>query len=127
MEKYLGFLLLSLLSMLSCAKPTPLPKEKEAFIGLWQSYSGFQMTILSDGTAKVVPISDRTNPDYTQLDVGITANYAKHMFVEFKGDSLLALFKPQLRYTAFRIDKMPYTVGDSTKMMLNGVLLYKTK
>ena len=50
-------------TFVSCIRPDPIPKNKEAFIGLWRTQSGFQIEIDSSGIANAVPI-DINNPDY---------------------------------------------------------------
>jgi hypothetical protein len=127
MTKFSLLLLAILLSFASCRNATPIPRDKESFIGLWISHSGFQIEIQSSGIAIVIPISNTKTPDYYKLDVGVTPEYAKKMFVGFEGDSALSLLKPQLRYKAFRIDRNPYLDGDTTRMVLNGVILIKQK
>lgn len=125
MKKYSVILLYILVSFASCSNPEPIPSDKEAYIGLWISRSGFQIEIDSSGIASVIPVEDRKSPDYTKLDVGITPEYAKKMFVGFEGDTALYLLRPRLIYKAFRIDRNPYLDGDTTRMVLNGVVLIK--
>ena len=127
MMKYSVFFLVIMMSLASCREATPIPIEKESFIGSWVSFSGFQMEIQSTGIAKVVPITDMKNPDFAKLDVGITPQYAEKMFVGFEGDTALYLLRPQLIYKSFRIDREPYLEGDTARMILNGVLLIKQK
>jgi hypothetical protein len=116
-----------LISFSSCKNAKPVPNDKESFIGLWISYSGFQIDIKSSGIAFVIPITDVKNPDYSKLDVGVTPEYAKKMSIGFEGDSALTLLRPQLRFTKLRIDRKPYLDKDTTKMVLNGVILIKQK
>jgi hypothetical protein len=122
---FCGGILIALQIFLSCSKPQPIPKEKEQFIGVWQSKSNFRLEIHANGIANVSPIIDQKHPDYNKLDVGITPEYAAEMYIGFIGDTVLELLRPQLRYRAFRIDKNPYLEDDTVKFVLNGVILKK--
>jgi len=110
---------------ISCSRPHPIPKNKEAFIGLWLSPSGFKMEIKSSGTANLIQIDNSMDPESGKLDVGVTPEYAKEMLVEFGGDSLLIIKQPTLRAREYKIDRNPYMDGDTCKMILNGVSLIK--
>jgi len=109
----------------SCNRPQPIPKDKEAFIGLWHSRSGFQIEIKSTGIANVIPIVNPKNSDFIRLDIGIAPSYAKEMLVGFEGDSVLWVSKPTVRYKAFRIDRNPFLDGDTIKLIVNSVVLIK--
>jgi hypothetical protein len=117
------FLILNL--FVSFERPKPIPKDKEAFIGLWRTQSGFQIEIDSSGIADAIPIIDHNNPDFKEIDPGLSPEYAKEMIVGFKGDSIFSVSKPKVRSKSYRIDKNPYMDGDTCKMVLNGVLLIK--
>lgn len=116
----------SLQIFVSCTRPQPIPKEKEAFLGLWRTESGFQIEIDSSGIANAIPI-DLNNPDYNKIDPGMTPEYTKGMFVEFMGDSIMEVIKPTVRAKLYRINKSPYMEKDTCKMILNGVLFIKQK
>jgi hypothetical protein len=112
---------------LSCSNPQPIPKGKEAFIGLWQSQSGFKVDIKSSGTADVTEGNISMNPDNIKLNIGITPEYASGMLVGFRADSVLIISKPTVRAREYKIDRNPYLDGDTMKMVLNGVVLIKLK
>jgi len=112
-------------SCISCSRPRPIPKNKEAFIGLWLSHSGFKMEIKSSGTADLTQIFNSMDPESGKLDVGVTPEYAKEMLIEFGGDSILIIKQPTVRAREYNIDRNPYMDGDTCKMILNGVLLIK--
>ena len=122
--KLLAILFIYLICV-SCNRPQPIPKDKEAFIGQWHSRSGFQLEIKSSGIANVIPIVNPENADFIRLDIGITPAYAKEMLVGFEGDSILWVSKPTVRYKAFRIDRYPFLDGDTSKFIINGVVLIK--
>jgi len=110
---------------ISCQRPQPIPASKEAFLGLWRSKSGFEINIEPSGIANVIQIVSHENEDFLKLDIGITPEYAKEMLVGFDGDSVLWVSKPTVRYKAFRIDRYPFLDGDTSKFILNGVVLIK--
>ena len=112
---------------LSCSNPKPIPKGKEAFIGIWQARSGFKVNIKSTGMADVTEGNISINPDNVKLNIGITPEYAKGMLVEFRADSVLIIRKPTVRARVYRIDRNPYLDGETMKMILNGVVLIKQK
>ena len=112
---------------LSCNNPQPIPKGKEAFIGVWQARSGFKVDIKALGTADVYEFNLPQNSDNLKLIIGITQPYSIDMLVEFKGDSILVIRKPTVRARQYRIDRNPYLDGDTMKMVLNGVVLSKQK
>jgi hypothetical protein len=112
---------------LSCNNPQPIPKGKEAFIGVWQAHSGFKVDIKASGIADVFEYNLPLNSDNMKLIIGITPKYAKDMLVDFRGDSVLGIRKPTVRARQYRIDRNPYLDGDTMKMVLNGVVLFKQK
>ena len=108
------------------SRPQPIPKDKEAFIGLWHTLSGFQIEINSSGIANAIPISIN-NPDFNKIDPKMTPEYSKGMIIEFKGDSMFSVTKPTVRSKSYRINRNPYMDGDTCKMVLNGVLFMKQR
>jgi hypothetical protein len=125
MTKYTSLLLTILLSFISCQNAKPIPKDKEPFIGLWTSHSGFQIEINSDGTASVSQISDTLEPDYNRLNIKVAPPFIANMLVEFIGDSVLLIVKPLNYGKEYITDKIPYQDNDTTKLVLNGVLFFK--
>jgi len=127
MTKYALLLLTILISFTSCYNAKPVPKDKESFIGLWISHSGFQLEIKSSGTATITQIADTLQPDYTKLNITVAPPFIKDMLVEFIGDSILSVSKP-LNYTKeYNIDKNPYQDGDTSRLVLNGIVFIKQK
>jgi len=123
-------LLLMLYSLTSCTSfksPKPIPVNKKDFIGMWVSPTGFIMDIKPSGTADVTENTNSSNPDDVKLNIGITPKYSKDMLVEFRGDTILVISQPTVRAREYHIDKNPYQVGDTCKMILNGVLLIRQK
>ena len=112
---------------LSCNNPQPIPKGKEAFLGVWQARSGFKVDIKALGTADVYEHNIPLNSENMKLIIGITPEYAKDMLVGFRADSILIIRKPTVRAREYKIDRNPYLDGDTMKMVLNGVVLIKQK
>ena len=127
MTKYLLLLLAILISFTSCKNAKPLPKDKESFISGWKSYSGFYMVILPSGTATISQIANANDPEYDKLNIKVAPLFIKDMIVEFKGDSVLSFAKPMTYAKEYTINKNPYTDGDTTKLVLNGVIFIKQK
>lgn len=118
-------LLLTLIFFTSCDHAKPVPKDKESFIGLWISYSGFNIEIKSIGTAKLTQIGNTQDPDFNKLNIPVAPTVTEEMFVHFKGDSVLVVRKPLYYAKEYHIDKSPYQDGDTSRMIINGVMLTK--
>jgi hypothetical protein len=127
MTKYSLLLLSILISVTSCQNAKPIPKDKEPFIGMWISHSGFQIAIKSSGTASVTQISDTLDPDYNKLNIKVAGPFITDMLVEFIGDSVLSISKPLIYAKEYIIDKTPYQDNDTTKLVLNGIIFFKIK
>jgi hypothetical protein len=130
--KWLVFALLIMFAILwvsqkcvFCKRAQPIPKGKEAFIGVWQAQSGFKVDIKASGIADVFEHNLPLNSDNMKLIIGITPEYAKDMLVGFRGDSVLIIRKPSVRAREYRIDRNPHLDGDTMKMVLNDVVLIK--
>jgi len=106
-------------------RPQPIPKDKEPFIGVWTSISGFKFEIKSSGTAKLTQIINTQEPDYNKLNIQVAPKVTEEMFVQFRGDSVLLVRKPLYYAKEYHIDKSPYQVGDTSRMIINGVMLTK--
>lgn len=103
----------------------PIPKEKESFIGVWLSRSGYTLHIKATGTATIKQVVNSNAPDFDTLNIKVAPPVIEDIRVEFKGDSILLVIKPLVYAKEFRIDHSPYRDGDTTKMVLNGVTLMK--
>lgn len=117
-------ILLFLLS--SCGGPDRIPEAKKDFIGVWQSPSGFQIQIMSEGTANVYQPIDSLHPDYERLRLRkANAVYNFGFEVEFLGDTVLNIKKPYHSGRLYRIDMKPFMDADTMKMAINGVVVKK--
>jgi hypothetical protein len=120
-------LLLSILAIFSGSciklnKPIPIPKEKEAFIGIWESSSGFKIEIKSEGIATILQGASRTLPGYDP-EFDLLPGRKPHVF--FKGDTVLNLLDPFNYSRDFKIDLLPVKDSSGVKMILNGVTFIK--
>lgn len=112
--------------LVSCGGHDPIPKEKEAFVGVWQSPSGFQIQILEEGYANVFQPMDSLHPEYRKLSIRkANAVYNFGFEVEFLGDTALQLKKPYMSGRMYTVTKNPYMDADTMKMVLNGVVVRK--
>jgi hypothetical protein len=110
----------------SCESPKPIPRDKESFVGHWYSRSGFQVEINADGRARVIQIENSKDPDCIKLNISITAEYCRELLVKFSNDSVLYIKSNEVRTAKkYVIIKEPFLDGDTTKMILNGVMLIK--
>ncbi|HLG36170.1 MAG TPA: hypothetical protein VI757_14930 [Bacteroidia bacterium] len=105
----------------------PVPKEKESFIGIWKSSSGFEIEIKAEGLADIKQIEDRADPDYDKLYIKRAGQSIKGVKVFFMGDSSLKVIEPFNYAKKYHIEKEPYQDGDTLRMILNGVMLAKHK
>ncbi|HLO90602.1 MAG: hypothetical protein ACM3ME_05660 [Chloroflexota bacterium] len=102
------------------------PKDKLAYVGVWQSPSGFQLQILPEGYVNVFQPMDSLHPEYKSLRVmKANAVYNFGFQIEFLGDSILHIKKPYHAGKQYAINKSPYFDADTMKMVLNGVTLRK--
>lgn len=125
---YYGFLIaVSAVLIFSCGNSSePIPSGKEAYIGVWQSPSGFQMQILPEGYANVFQPMDSMHPDYKTLRVQKANEVYNFGFkVYFIGDSIIHIKKPYTDGKQYKIYRSPYYDADTMKMVINGVTVRK--
>jgi hypothetical protein len=103
--------------------PVPLPKDKEPFVGVWKSPTGFNLEIKNDGHASVTWEKDtKADPTNNPVAPGISAEF----FAYFHGDDELELAQGLLGHgKIYRIDRLPKRAGKETKMVLNGSEPYR--
>lgn len=105
--------------------PKPIPSDKNIFVGLWKSGSGFELEIMSDGTATITQNINDRGSDYESLNIKVAPSRISNANVEFRGDSLISVARPGYYAREYRIDKYPCLDNDQYKMILNGVTLVK--
>ncbi|MFZ0033933.1 MAG: hypothetical protein WAK60_02950 [Sedimentisphaerales bacterium] len=105
--------------------PTPIPQEKQAFVGVWRSESGFQLEIKAEGTANIKQIENRENQDCKALNIGVAPENIEGMWVKFTGRDNLEVVIPSLYGKVYHIDRAPFVEDGRTKMVLNGVTFVK--
>jgi hypothetical protein len=114
---FLTLLLAVILLVYLSDRPIPIPKDKESFIGIWNSSTGFAFEIEPKGFAKILKYSD-SDTIFRWLP-GRTPR------ILFGGDSLLILSDPFNLFRSYKINRLPYRDSSTFKMVLNGVILTK--
>jgi hypothetical protein len=107
------------------AGPTPLPQDRQAFMGVWRSESGFQIAIKAEGTANIKQIANRESSDCEALNIGVAPENIEGMRVKFTGRDSLEVVIPSLYGKVYHIDRAPFVEDGRTKMVLNGVTFLK--
>jgi hypothetical protein len=118
-------ILLCLLAAYILNAPKPVPSDKSMFVGIWNSGSGFELQIRSDGTAKILQDVNDRGAAYEHLNIKVAPSHIDGASVEFRGDSSLVVVKPAYYAREYRIDKYPYFDSALYKMVLNGVTLVR--
>jgi len=102
--------------------PVPLPKGKEAFVGVWDSGNGLRLEITDEGRAKAIEDKDaKVDSCNSPVAPGTTADF----LAEFHDDRLELLSGVLGPSKVYHLDRSPFTQGKQTKMVLNGSLPYK--
>jgi hypothetical protein len=105
--------------------PKTIPSDKNMFVGLWKSATGFELRIMSNGTVTITQnINDRAS-DYENLAIKVGPSFISSANVEFRGDSMLSVVRFGYYAREYKIDQYPTKQGNHMMMMLNGVILVK--
>ena len=97
--------------------PTPVPKEKERYLGVWDSGTGFQIELARDGEAKVTQARDSK---VAACNTPVTPGETKVFNATLRGDDFLELVSGALGETkVYRIQRRPHNEGKQVKMTLN--------
>ena len=105
----------------SCSRVQPIPKDKLAFVGKWNSEVGISIEILAKGTANIVRLSPKSGAE--KLDIG--AAHPTNFRVYFEDNDRLNLVQPFNIGRIYKIDKYPNRTDDQMVMILNGIKLTK--
>jgi hypothetical protein len=98
--------------------PTPVPKDKESFVGLWQNGKGFTMEISPDGRTKVTADKDsKIDSCNNPLGEGAKGDFQACFQAGEKLELTTGLFGKTKLY---HIDRYPHPEGNQIKMVLNG-------
>jgi hypothetical protein len=105
--------------------PTRVPKEKAAFVGLWDNGTGFKLEITAEGRAKITQEKDaKVEPCNTPL----TTEGQGEFLINFRTDDVLELTSGVLGSPkVYHIDRRPQPQGKQIKMVLNGSDPYQAK
>ncbi len=122
----LSVILILTVILFSCGGADPVPKQKEAYIGVWQAPSGFQIQILKEGYANVFQPMDSLHPEYERLRIQKANDVYNFGFtVIFHGDTTIQLKKPYQGGKIYQITRGPFMDADTMKVIINGVTLKK--
>jgi hypothetical protein len=97
--------------------PTPIPGDKQVFVGHWKSASGFELQIESDGTARI--LNNHSGSRTIQIEVG--PNTVEELRVQLVGDTILDVVRPSYYGKTYKIDRYPYRDSSAYVMILNGI------
>ena len=114
-------LLTSLSSCVELRGVEPIPREKQAFVGRWNSEVGIALEISPDGTANLLRRGKTSGSE--KLDIG--ASNLNGFRVYFPRDSTLLLIQPFNIAREYTITEYPSKRGVKITMSLNGVTLVK--
>ena len=106
-------------------EPTPIPQDRQAFVGVWRSQSGFQLEIKAEGVANIRQIANHNDPDCKMLNIGVAPENIEGMQVKFTGDDNLEVAIPGNYGKVYHIDRAPFVEDGRTKLALNGVTFVK--
>ena len=106
-------------------EPTPIPQDRQAFVGVWRSQSGFQLEIKAEGMANIRQIANHDDPDCKTLNIGVAPENIEGMRVKFTGKDSLEVVIPGNYGKVYHIDRTPFVEDGRTKMVLNGVTFVK--
>lgn len=104
---------------------SPIPGDKAAFIGTWESKSGFIIEIKASGLADIVHNLSQGEPDYEKLSIKVAPRVVKDMSVNFKTDSILEIINSLQYAKEYNVERQPYEEDRQWKMVLNGVTLIR--
>lgn len=98
--------------------PTPLGKGREAFVGSWDSGTGFSLELTSDGRARVS--ADKT-AKVQSCNTPVQPGESKEFTASFRSDDVLELSSGTLGASKlYHVDRRPFTQKNQIKMVLNG-------
>ena len=97
--------------------PTPLPKEKERYVGVWESGTGLRIELNQAGEAKV---TEATNASVAACNTPVKPGETKVFNATFRGDDFLELASGALGDSkVYRIVQRPHRDGKQMKITLN--------
>jgi len=97
--------------------PTAVPKEKERYLGVWDSGTGLQIELTKAGEAKVMQARDSK---VAACNTPVKPGETKLFNAAFRGDDFLELASGALgEAKVYRIQQRPHQDGKQMKMTLN--------
>jgi hypothetical protein len=103
-------------------QPTPLPADKQAFVGVWNAGSQFRLEIRRDGTARIT--QKRGAAVFNDLGIRVAPDVVETANVTFQEGSML-VSRPTYYARLYRIDRAPQGKDAGHEMVLNGVTLVR--
>jgi len=105
--------------------PVPVPREKQIYIGTWDSGTGFKLKITAQGHASITEEKDaKVEPFNSPLNSTGKGDF----LVSFRSDDELELSQGPLHSSKmYHIDRRPIPGQKVTKMVLNGSDPYQPK
>jgi hypothetical protein len=111
----------------SCStRETPIPHDKQAFVGTWTARTGFTLVIDSSGFANVIQTLRPELPDSENLSIKVAGPIVRRIQVHFPKDRTLRLIAPHLYARDYRITRAPYQAEGRWRLVLDGVVLERT-
>jgi hypothetical protein len=105
----------------SCSRVQPIPKDKLAFVGKWNSEVGISIEILAKGTANIIRHSPKSGAEKLDINAAHPTNFK----VYFEDNDRLTLIQPFNIARTYKIDQSPNRIDDQMVMILNGIKLIK--
>ncbi len=103
-------------------QPTPLPADKQAFVGVWNAGSQFRIEIRQDGTARIT--QNRGAAVFNDLGIRVAPDVVETANVTFQNGSML-VSRPAYYARLYRVDRAPQGKDAGHEMVLNGVTLVR--
>ena len=105
-------------SILRGPGPTPVPKDREAYVGTWKDGTGFKLEISADGRAVA---SQEKGSKMNPMNSPVGPGESKSFLLYFRGDDRLELTTGTLgELRVYHIDRVPHAEGKQIKMVING-------
>ena len=97
--------------------PTPVPQEKNRYVGIWDSGTGLELELTQAGEAKV---TQATNSRVAACNSPVSPGETKVFNATFRGDDVLELSSGGLgEAKVYRIQQRAHNEGKQMKMTLN--------
>jgi hypothetical protein len=97
---------------------TAIPKDKEAYVGVWENSAGFTLEITSEGRAKVM---EDKEAKVAECNTPVKPGESGEFLANFRSDDKLELSSGVVGGSkVYHIDRRPFPQNKQIKMVLNG-------